>query len=84
MRRDGKRALFANAHPNKALIPTFDDLTNAESQRQSVAAIVARVKFVAIGKQFSGIMNLDQVTLAGFDGAVRGRVRRLDVQFLWW
>ena len=29
-------------------------------------------------------MNLDRVTLAGFDGAVRGRVRRLDVQFLRW
>lgn len=30
MRRDGKRALFADAHSNQALIPTFDDLTNAD------------------------------------------------------
>jgi hypothetical protein len=30
MRRDGKRALFADAHPDEAFIPTFDDLTNAD------------------------------------------------------
>jgi hypothetical protein len=29
VRRDDKGALFAYAHPNKAFIPTFDNLSNA-------------------------------------------------------
>ena len=29
-------------------------------------------------------MNLDRIALVGFDRAVGGRVRRLDIQFLWW
>jgi hypothetical protein len=35
VRRDGKDALFAYAHPNKAFIPTFDNLSNANWKRVS-------------------------------------------------
>jgi hypothetical protein len=40
VRRDGKGALFADAHPNKAFIPTFNDLSNADwEEDKSVSKI---------------------------------------------
>lgn len=30
IRRDSKSALFADAHPNKTLVPTFDNLSNTD------------------------------------------------------
>jgi len=32
-RRDGESALFADAHPDKTLVPAFDNLSNTDYRR---------------------------------------------------
>lgn len=78
---DDQLPLLALAHAQQALVPAFDHLAGAQGEGERPVAGNATVKFGAV-LQLSGVVHIQHVSFAGFDGAVVHSLLDADLQLL--
>lgn len=85
-RGETKRAADRESHLESNLLPLENSFPvyGRDTVGQKLGLNYTHKAQIDVRRLRTHVMNLDRVTLVGFGRAVRGRVRRLDVQYFWW
>lgn len=61
LRLDGQRPLLAGTHVQKSLVPSLDDLSLTNVERERLAAVVAGVELGAVFLESAAVVDIDLV-----------------------